>query len=82
MFSKLFSDEAWFHLSQKIGVWLAVSRRRIIEPIFFNQTITSARYRSDLSEPFLNELHGDELTKGIFSKIMQMTLDCLFERIV
>jgi hypothetical protein len=54
--------------TQKIGVWLAVSRRRIIEPIFFNQTITSARYRSDLSEPFLNELHGDELTEGYFQQ--------------
>jgi hypothetical protein len=36
-------------------ICLAVSRRRIIRPIFFNQTVTAARYRHDLLEPFLNE---------------------------
>jgi hypothetical protein len=25
----------------KIGVWVAISRRRIIGPIFFNETITA-----------------------------------------
>jgi hypothetical protein len=48
---------------QKIGVWLVVSRRRTIGPIFFNQTVTAARYRNDLLEPFLNELHDDEFTR-------------------
>jgi hypothetical protein len=47
--------ETLLHL-QKIAVWLAVSRRRIIGPIFFNQTLTAARYRNDLLEPFINEL--------------------------
>jgi hypothetical protein len=50
---------------QKVGVWLAVSRRRIIGPMFFNQT---ARYRNDLLKPFINELHDDELTEGYFVK--------------
>jgi hypothetical protein len=42
----------------------AVSRRRSIEPIFFNQTVTAARYRNDLLEPLINELHNDELAEG------------------
>lgn len=53
---------------QKIGVWLAVSRRRIIGPIFFNQTITAERYRNELLQPFINELHDDELTEGYFQQ--------------
>jgi hypothetical protein len=35
-----------------------------IEPIFFNQTVTAARYRNDLLEPLINELHNDELIEG------------------
>jgi hypothetical protein len=33
---------------QKIGVWLAVSRRRIFGPVFFEATINAARYRNNL----------------------------------
>jgi hypothetical protein len=29
---------------QKIAVWVVVSRRRIIGPIFFNQTLTAASF--------------------------------------
>jgi hypothetical protein len=42
----------------------AVSRRRSIEPIFFNQTVTAARYLNDLLELLINVLHNDELTEG------------------
>jgi hypothetical protein len=59
--------ETPLHL-QKIGVWLAVSRRWIIEPIFLNPAVTAVRYRNDLLEPFLNELHDDELTEGYFQQ--------------
>jgi hypothetical protein len=55
---------------QNVGVWLAVSRRRIIGPIFFNQTVTAARYRNDLLKPFTNKLMTINLLKGVFSKIM------------
>lgn len=53
---------------QKVGVWIAVSRRRIIGPIFFHETITAERYRNNLLEPFFNELHDDELQAGFFQQ--------------
>jgi hypothetical protein len=53
---------------QKIGVWLAVSRRRIFEPIFFNGTINAKRYRNNLLRPFIEELHDDELREGHFQQ--------------
>jgi hypothetical protein len=28
----------------KVGVWCAVSARRIVEPVFFNKTINCERY--------------------------------------
>lgn len=40
---------AWTPLhSQKIGAWLAVWKRRIIVPIFFNQTKTAEVYYNQL----------------------------------
>lgn len=58
-----------FHETQlhpiKIGVWIAMSRRRIVGPIFFEETITARRYRAIL-EDFVNELHDDELRTGYF----------------
>jgi hypothetical protein len=65
--------ETLLYPHNNIGVWIVVSRRRIIGPIFFNQTVTAGRYRNDLLEPFLNKLHDDE-PKGVFSKIM---LQCI-----
>jgi hypothetical protein len=54
---------------QKIGVWLAVSRRRTSEPVFFFEgTINAARYRNNLLEPFFQNLHGDELLHGYFQQ--------------
>lgn len=49
----------------KIGVWIAMSRRRIIGPIFFEDTITADRYITILNR-FINELHDDELRQGYF----------------
>jgi hypothetical protein len=46
----------------KFGVWVAMSRRRIIGPIFFNETINAQRHQR-LLEPFINQLDGVELTK-------------------
>lgn len=54
--------------SQKVGVWMAVSRRRIIGPIFFQGTINAARYRNNLLQPFIEQLHDDELLHGYFQQ--------------
>jgi hypothetical protein len=53
---------------QKIGVWVAMSRRRIIGPIFFNETITAERYRNQILKVFINQLHEDELQTGYFQQ--------------
>jgi hypothetical protein len=49
----------------KIGVWIAISRRRIIGPTFFEQTVTAPRCRNML-EQCVNELYDDELQDGYF----------------
>jgi hypothetical protein len=57
--------ETPLHVS-KIGVWIAVSRRRLIGPIFFNGTINGQRYREQILEPFINELDDEEVQTGYF----------------
>lgn len=52
----------------KVGIWVAMSKRRIIEPIFFHDTINAVRYREQILEPFINSLHEDELTLGYFQQ--------------
>jgi hypothetical protein len=52
----------------KIGVWVAMSRRRIIGPIFFHETINAERYRRLLVDPFLNQLDDIELTNGYYQQ--------------
>lgn len=52
--------------SVKVGVWLAVSRRRIIGPIFFHDTINAVRYREQILEVFINQLEDEELQLGYF----------------
>lgn len=52
----------------KIGVWVAMSRRRIIGPIFFNENINAERYRTQILEVFINQLHDDELRTGYFQQ--------------
>jgi hypothetical protein len=54
--------------SQKIGVWLAVSRRRIYGPIFFDGTINGERYRQVMLEPFINQLDDEEIRVGYFQQ--------------
>lgn len=49
----------------KIGVWVGMSRRRIIGPIFFENTITAANYHGILNR-FIEQLHDDEITTGFF----------------
>lgn len=52
----------------KTGVWVAISRARIIGPIFFNTTINAQRYRTQILDVFLNELDDIELTTGFFQQ--------------
>lgn len=52
--------------SVKVGVWLAVSRRRIIGPIFFQDTINGVRYREQILEVFINQLDDEEQQFGYF----------------
>ena len=42
---------------QKLGIIVAMSRRRIIGPIFFEDTINADRYRQLLLQPMLEELN-------------------------
>lgn len=53
---------------QKIGVWCAISRRRIIGPIFFNGTLTGERYRQEIIMPFIEQLDDEEITQGYFQQ--------------
>lgn len=52
----------------KIGVWVAMSRRRIIGPIIFHQTINAERYRELILNPFINQLEGNEILHGHFQQ--------------
>lgn len=52
----------------KVGIWVAMSRRRIIGPIFFDGTINAERYQNNILEPFINQLHDDELHEGYFQQ--------------
>lgn len=53
---------------EKIGVWIAMSRQRVVGPIFFNDTINAERYRTQILQPFINQLHDDELQRGYFQQ--------------
>ena len=45
----------------KIGVWCTMSRRRIIGPKVFEETVTAQRYRNNILTAFVQELQDDEL---------------------
>jgi len=53
--------------SEMIGVWCGMSRRRIIGPIFFDATITTAAYM-EIFNTFVNQLDDKELSIGYFQQ--------------
>lgn len=50
----------------KVGIWIAISRRRIIAPIFLNYN--AGRHQTVLLTEFINQLHDDEISKGYFQQ--------------
>jgi hypothetical protein len=54
--------------SDKICVWVAISRRRIIGPIFFTETIDSDRYCLQILFPFIDQLNEDEINNALFQQ--------------
>jgi hypothetical protein len=52
----------------QIGICLAVSRRKIIGPICFHDTINGQCYREQLLVPFLDQVHPDEFENGYFQQ--------------
>jgi hypothetical protein len=53
---------------QKISVLLAVSRRRIHRPVFFQGSVIGKRYREEFFEPFIHHLDDKELSLGYFQQ--------------
>jgi hypothetical protein len=50
----------------KVGVWCAISARRIIGPVFFHETINSERYVRLILSPFFDQLTDEEKSYGHF----------------
>jgi hypothetical protein len=45
--------------SQKIGCWCAISRKRIVGPIFFSETVTAEKYQ-EMTLQFISLLNEEE----------------------
>jgi hypothetical protein len=45
-----------------------MSQRRLIGPIFFEDSLTAERYRNNILDVFINQLHDDELNHGYFQQ--------------
>jgi hypothetical protein len=54
-------------LDQKLGVSVALSRRRIVGPLFFEETVNSKRYCSMLHD-FIGLFEEDEITYSWFQQ--------------
>jgi hypothetical protein len=46
----------------------AVSPLRIIDPLFFHETVNSHRYVNDILNPFFNQLTAEERQHGCFQQ--------------
>ena len=54
--------------SEKTGAWWAISRRRIIGPIFFHETLNTVHYLEIFNE-FVDQLDDDSSETAIFSRM-------------
>jgi hypothetical protein len=61
------NHEALLH-PVKVGVWCAVSARRIVGPVFFNETINCERYVQVILWQFIPELTVEEKLYGWFQQ--------------
>ena len=53
---------------KKVGVWVAISRRRMVGPTFFMNTINSERYCSDILHAFIGQMTSDEINYSWFQQ--------------
>jgi hypothetical protein len=53
---------------EKIGVWVGISCRRIVRPIFFSETLNSQRYCDNIVYPFIAQLKDNEIDKAYFQQ--------------
>ena len=54
--------------NKKVGVLVAISRRRIVGPIFFMNTINSERYCWDILHAFIGQMTSDEINYSWFQQ--------------
>ncbi|PSN37159.1 hypothetical protein C0J52_20436, partial [Blattella germanica] len=57
--------------SEKIGVWVAISKSRIIGPLFYDTTVDSDVYIDQIIYQFLSLLNEDEIQCCFFSMTMR-----------
>jgi hypothetical protein len=53
---------------QKVEVWVAISRKWMIGPIFFYNSSTSDRYCNDILYPFIVDLYENEINNAWFQQ--------------
>jgi hypothetical protein len=53
---------------EKIGVWVGMSRGRIVGPVFSLETLNSQRYCDNIVYPFIARLKEDEIDKAYFQQ--------------
>jgi len=53
---------------EKIDVWVGLSRRCIVWPIFFSETLNSQQYCDSIVYPFIVQLKEDEIDKAYFQQ--------------
>ncbi|WP_370716200.1 hypothetical protein [Sphingomonas sp. IW22] len=53
--------------STKIGVWCAISKLKLIGPIFFHETINSVRYLKIFND-FISKLTEEEISSGYYQQ--------------